>query len=588
MQRQPRLSRSEVVARLRALAAQHGGAVSPRMLVTHDGAAARSLRIHFPSFAMACRAARVEVAQPPPRSGLRRSARAVWSKGRVVDALQRLDAEGAPTGWAELMQRGQGALVSAAAAHAGGLQQARAEAGVAPPERRPPVPRWDHAAIVAAIREQARTGQPLASSRAPQRLVAAARWHFGSWEAALAAAKVDPDAVRLRRAPVTRDGILERIRGLARAGTAVRASTLKAVVKLDTVRKLFGSIEAAVREAGIAPVMTHGNLKWTRERVIAELKARAARGETRLTRGLQRAVQLYFGGAHAAREAAGLAPLVRIAWTKPSLVKELQRRARRGDRGRALWSACIRLFGSVAVARAAAGLPAAGRAGMASWARRALLAELRRRLETRQPLGRGLTAGLRREFGSLEAARAAARRGRRGSGAAAGRTGRSGVRRGPRVEGRMELIERLQAWHAAGGGPPDPELVRACRLRFGSVVRACAAANVPVMATPWTRRRVRKALREPGVDLTDPELVAACLYHFGSVTAARAAVARGQGQRQWTKATVIAELQARSRRGLKGVGRLLRDPAVRLFGSTEAALAAAAQAMPRSRLSHVR
>ena len=51
MQRQPRLSRSEVIARLRALAARHDGAVSPRLLVTHEGAAARSLRIHFPSFA---------------------------------------------------------------------------------------------------------------------------------------------------------------------------------------------------------------------------------------------------------------------------------------------------------------------------------------------------------------------------------------------------------------------------------------------------------------------------------------------------------------------------------------------------------
>lgn len=307
MQRQPRLGRSEVVARLRALAAQHGGAVSPRMLVTHDGAAARSLRIHFPSFAMACRAAGVEVAAPPRRPGRRRPAAAVWSKDRVVDELQRLDAEGAPTGWAELMQRGHGALVRAAAAHAGGLQQARAAAGVEPPDRRPPASRWDHAAIVAAIRAQARTGQPLASSRAPQRLVAAARWHFGSWEAALAAASVDPDAVRLQRAPVTRDEILARIRGLASTGTVVRASTLKPVVKLDTVRKLFGSVEAAVRAAGLQPATTHGNLKWTRQRVIEALKARAARGEVRLTRGLQRAVQLYFGGAHAARAAAGLA-----------------------------------------------------------------------------------------------------------------------------------------------------------------------------------------------------------------------------------------------------------------------------------------
>jgi hypothetical protein len=57
---------------------------------------------------------------------------------------------------------------------------------------------------------------------------------------------------------------------------------------------------------------------------------------------------------------------------------------------------------------------------------------------------------------------------------------------------------------------------------------------------------------------------------------------RSRGKRTWSKATVIAELQARTRRGLKGVGRLLRDPAIRLFGSTEAALAAAARSVPHA------
>jgi hypothetical protein len=228
----------------------------------------------------------------------------VWSKDRVVRELRRLADRGAPTGWAELMQRGHGALVRAAATHAGGLQQARAAAGIEPPRHRPPVKRWDRAAIVAAIHAQVRARRPLASSKAPQRLVAAARWHFGSWEAALAAAGIEPDAVRLQRAPITRREVLARIRGMARGGAVVRASTLKRLVKLDTVRKLFGSIDAAVRAAGLEPVLTHGNLKWTPARVIGELKARAARGELRLTRGLQRAAQLYFGGAKAARAAA--------------------------------------------------------------------------------------------------------------------------------------------------------------------------------------------------------------------------------------------------------------------------------------------
>jgi hypothetical protein len=102
-------------------------------------------------------------------------------------------------------------------------------------------------------------------------------------------------------------------------------------------------------------------------------------------------------------------------------------------------------------------------------------------------------------------------------------------------------------------------------------------ANVPRHTSPWTPAHIRRAFREPRFDVANPIFVAACIEHFGSVTAARAAASRGQRQRTWSKETLIAELQARARRGLAGVGRLLRDPAVRLFGSTDAALRAAAQ-----------
>src|SRR5260221_2795894 len=102
MKRQPRLNRSEVVARLRTLAARHGGAVSPGLLATHDSLVLRSLRMHFPSFALACRAARVAVAEPPPRrrSNLRqRSPRAIWSRRQVVDQPSRLGGAGASNRW---------------------------------------------------------------------------------------------------------------------------------------------------------------------------------------------------------------------------------------------------------------------------------------------------------------------------------------------------------------------------------------------------------------------------------------------------------------------------------------------------------
>lgn len=269
--------------------------------------------------------------------------------------------------------------------------------------------RWDEATIVGEIQDRVRKRQSLASSRAPAQVVAAARWHFGSWDAALAAAGVEAAEVRLRRRSYDRPEILALLRRLARSGMELRSSTLKGIIKLDTVRKLFGSVEAAIRAAGGEYVHRNPNQKWSCDGLTEELQARAKRGIFTLTRGLSAAARRYFGGAHAARIAAGIPMLSRAPWTEASLIEELQACARRGDSGSKLWAACKRLFGSVAAARRAAGVPATQRSkGMAAWDKPALLAELRRRIATQQPLGRGLTEGLRRQFGSLAAARALA------------------------------------------------------------------------------------------------------------------------------------------------------------------------------------
>jgi hypothetical protein len=426
MKRQPRLGRSAVIARLRAHGARYGS-VSQASMAEHDPDALRSVWLHFASFEAAREAAGVRASPRTRRKATRRPSmeprrhsaaltvggkprpsKAAWSQGQVVRELRRREQEGRSTGWAELMDDGRADLVGAAAAHAGGLTRARADARIAVPDRRMPVPRWNQDLIVNTIRERARTGETLASSKVPQRFVAAARWHFGSWEAALGAAGVNPQETRLRRPPYTKDDVLAALRQLARDGKPLRSSALKALVKIDTVRRLFGSVTRAVRAAGLVPG-EHPNQKWSRARVIEALQVRAAQGDATLTRGLQRAVQQYFGSARAARAAAGLPALVREAWTRASLIAELRRRARVGDPGRALWAACTRLFGSPAAARRAAKVPATRRArGMVAWSKARLLAELGNRTRRGAQLSRGLTAGLRRAFGSLEAARALA------------------------------------------------------------------------------------------------------------------------------------------------------------------------------------
>ncbi|HEX4417999.1 MAG TPA: hypothetical protein VH165_08880 [Kofleriaceae bacterium] len=353
MKRQPRLSRSQAIVRLREHAA-HVGAVSVGSLDEHDRIALHSLRLYFPSFEAACRVAEVELAKP--RQGGRdrpQMPNAVWSKDRVVQQLRALDRDGQSTKWGDLIAAGHGNLVGAAVTYAGGLQAARAEAGVSEAVRRAPV-QWDRALIMRTIQDRARDQESLASSKAPPHFVAAARWHFGSWAAALAAAGIDAGAVRLQRAPFTRDEILAVIQRQAQGGTIVRPATLKRELKLDTVRKLFGSVRAAIAAAGVVQDARHPSQKWSRERVIEELQARAARGERTLTRALHHAVQRYFGGVHAARAAAGLPALLRTAWTRPMMIAELQARARFGRKGvgRLLRQPAIRLFGSIEAALA--------------------------------------------------------------------------------------------------------------------------------------------------------------------------------------------------------------------------------------------
>ena len=99
------------------------------------------------------------------------------------------------------------------------------------------------------------------------------------------------------------------LRRAARSGSDLRAISLAKIIKLEGVRREFGTLRAALIAAGLGRQLArrkHGGLKWSRERVVDVLRDRAKRGEHTLTSGLHRVAQLYFGGADAARAAAGV------------------------------------------------------------------------------------------------------------------------------------------------------------------------------------------------------------------------------------------------------------------------------------------
>lgn len=343
MEALPRLSRRQLVAALRAHAATHG-VVSTASLHAHAPAVLRSIPLHFVGIAAAREAAGLSAPARPtggktgPKPGGRTGVRPpLWSRPRVLHELRKLQARGERTTWADLMSAGRSALIHAAQTYVGGLRVARQLAGIQTPPRRSPKKVWTRQKVVARIQRRHEQTQPLSFSHTPPTLVAAGVRHFGSWREALLAAGVSPESVRAPRRKYTREAIIQMLQREARRGSDLRAATLAKAMKLEAVRREFGTLRAALIAAGLGVQLQqrkHGLQKWSRERVIEVLQERAAHGIATLTPGLHRVVQLYFGGAEHARRAARVPSPHEARQRDRNLRARSTARAKGGDRRR--------------------------------------------------------------------------------------------------------------------------------------------------------------------------------------------------------------------------------------------------------------
>src|SRR3569623_1457099 len=285
----PRLNRSTLLSRLRAHARKHGS-VSIRSLYEHDRIALRSLPLHFVGIDAAREAAGVpgpaykkpkRKTGPKPGSTIGRGP-ALWSRERVIDELRALDRAGKRTALVDLTTAGLGTLAHAAAVYVGGLRRARKLAGIDPSPHRHGKKRWTKPTFIDAFAKRARKGQGLASTVAPLPLVTAGRWHFGSWRSALSAAGIEADATKLTRKKYTPEVIVAKLQQAARAGSDLRATSLMKIIKLEAVRREFGPLRAALLAAGLQQQLQrrkHGRLKWSRERLIEDLRDACATNE---------------------------------------------------------------------------------------------------------------------------------------------------------------------------------------------------------------------------------------------------------------------------------------------------------------------
>lgn len=113
--------------------------------------------------------------------------------------------------------------------------------------------RWTPDLVVARILELRRQGGQLAHSLAPPRLVGAALVQFGSWRRAIEAAGLDYKSIRLSTS-TSKLGqqILAMLRKRAELGrTGIGPRGLITSLQADKVRRRFGSVRAAVQEAGL-------------------------------------------------------------------------------------------------------------------------------------------------------------------------------------------------------------------------------------------------------------------------------------------------------------------------------------------------
>ena len=229
--------------------------------------------------------------------------------------------------------------------------------------------------FIALLREHAAADLPVSSSHPIlQNYADVARRLFGSWVAAREAAGVKPTEVAAKRGLYTREYIIARLREHAAAGLSTSSEHPFMKKYGNAVRHLFGSWATAREAAGVKPTGRAAMRGlYTREYIISLLRKNAAAGLSTsschpVLRKCGDAVWRLFGSWAAARKAAGVKPIQlsanRVRHTRESVIALLRECAARGEpvtcgalEIRKRFLAIRRLFGTLAAAREAAGLP---------------------------------------------------------------------------------------------------------------------------------------------------------------------------------------------------------------------------------------
>jgi hypothetical protein len=181
-----------------------------------------------------------------------------WTKAAIITLVKVAKRDGDDLHWSAVTKRrdelGKAAFASLQPRLFGSWDRALTGAGLDADEVNR-YRKWDKDTISFELRQRHREREALNSGSLQHEepgLHAAAVRHFGSYDAALRAAKLDPDKLRQRRA-WTKPGVREALKVASRAGQHLSDSSIRrdAPALYGAAVRLFGSFTAARTAAGI-------------------------------------------------------------------------------------------------------------------------------------------------------------------------------------------------------------------------------------------------------------------------------------------------------------------------------------------------
>ena len=209
-----------------------------------------------------------------------------WTKQRIIVHIQGLHGRGEDLSYSYIASEKQG-LLSAAHYHFGSWRKAVEAAGINYDKSVRRIPRWTKERIIETIRAARKDGVDLSwtsiskhSGYSGMAYAAIRNSRFNSWDDALRAARIDPSEVR-RYESWSEEKVIRQIRERAAAGLELNSKTMQQEdCKLfNAALKRYEGWDRALAAAGINPEAVYKRHRWSKELIRKQIKEIHARGD---------------------------------------------------------------------------------------------------------------------------------------------------------------------------------------------------------------------------------------------------------------------------------------------------------------------